>query len=105
VKLARPFRVAVAALLLLFAQAQQVVHPIAHLAHAAEAPGVELVAPEVGDRCIECSLLAAGMHAVAAASTAVPLVAVPSIQGPWAVASIATGAGAWFRSRAPPRLP
>ncbi len=101
----RAVHFALLALLLLFMQQRAVVHPIEHLAGRAAAPLETILGlPHVDLACLECALLAGGVDSVAATPVATHA-APPAALAPFVVtAPTAHTAGAWFDSRAPPRL-
>ena len=91
--------------MLLFAQHEGYVHPIAHLAGLA-APSQEtaLSTTHATADCVECALLSAGSAGVVGDATALPPAARVGDSISLSFQTRAADVPAWFRSRAPPVL-
>lgn len=97
--------VVVLSFLLLSLQSEALVHPIWHVATAAQLQEVTLTSTPAADPCVECSLLVGGFTAAPAASAAVAL---DTARGAAVCDSYCSPAGevpSWSQSRAPPMLP
>ena len=89
-------------LLLLSLQLQALVHPLSHLAQPRQETG--LASNTVDTPCLQCALLAGGATAVVADATTFHAGDVAGVAVVHFHSLRATGAPAWFQSRAPPTL-
>jgi hypothetical protein len=101
----RAVHFAVLALVLLFMQHRAYVHPIEHLAgRAANPQETVLSSPQLDAGCLECALLASGLHAVGCSLPALLGALPPAASSRKQDVVRAASTVAWFDSRAPPVL-